>query len=218
MFRKPLKPITKHLNFRLSGQKLKLSSKVVYLGITLDENLTWEHQMCDLTKQLARTVGCLAKLRHYIGYKTLLSIYYALIDSHINYCLQTLGYITEQNLNKLEVLQNKALRIIHFKPYRASAKPLYIRSKILPIRKQLILRNCLFGFEFVNNTLPDYFDNFCRYAKTTNGENNENTIHNTRSSPLRFNTPETTSAKYGKYNVVSNVVRCLLYTSDAADE
>ena len=149
--------------------------------------------------KVSRSVGFLSKLRHYLNNKTLISVYYALIDSHINYCLQTLGYLTEQSWNKLEVLQNKALRIINFKPFRHSAKPLYIRSSILPIKRQLSLKNCLFGYDFVNKKLPSYFNSFSSFM-------NEND-HVTRSSPLRMDTPETISVKYGTYNIVSNVVR-----------
>ena len=83
---------------------------------------------------------------------------------------------------------------------------------MLPLKMQLQLRNRLFGFDFVNDNLPSYFQSFFSYYKN-NEVNNEddpedsNDPHNTRSSPLRFNIPETTSVKYGKYNVVSNVVR-----------
>ena len=37
------KQITKHLNFRISGQKIEISNKVKYLGIQLDQHLNWKN-------------------------------------------------------------------------------------------------------------------------------------------------------------------------------
>ena len=41
IFRSKKKQITKHLNFKISGQKVNTCSNVKYLGITLEENLEW---------------------------------------------------------------------------------------------------------------------------------------------------------------------------------
>ena len=87
----------------------------------------------NLQKKLSRSVGILSKLRHSLSYKTLISVYYALFDAHVNYCLQYLSFVTAEIMNKLSSLQNKALRIIHFKSQRDQTRPLYIQSKILTI-------------------------------------------------------------------------------------
>lgn len=194
LFRTTRKIITKHLNFRLSGQKLNLSSKTKYLGIILDEHLSWDPQIHDLTAKLSRSVGFLSKLRHFVDYKTLISVYFALFDSHINYCLQAIGYITQASFDKLEVLQNKALRLIHFKPARHSSRPLFIRSGILPLKKQLKVKNCLFALDHVNNKLPNYFSNFLRFSTHIEG---------TRQSPLRLEPPTTNTVRFGSYSIAT---------------
>ena len=200
LFKNPTKQITKHLNFRLSGQKIHRSSSVKYLGILIDENLSWEHHLRSLSSKLARAVGFLSKLRHCLNYKTLLSVYYALFDSHINYCIQCLGHVNITSLEKIEKLQNKAMRIIHFKTQRDSVKPLYIRSRILPIRKQLQMINCLFAFDFINDNTPPYFNDFFRLA-------NENRRHNTRSSSLKFEIQKTRTVRYGTYNIANSITK-----------
>ena len=147
------KSLSKKINFRLSGQKLNTTNNAKYLGLILDEHLIWDTQLHNLSIR-SRSVGILAKLRHYLDYKTLLSVYYALFDSQVNYCIQCLGFVTQESFDKIESLQNKALRIIHFKSNRDSVKPLYVKSRILPIRKQLVVKNCLFAYDFFHNKLP----------------------------------------------------------------
>ena len=152
--------------------------------------------MLKLSQKLASTVGILSKLRHYVDYKTLLSVYYSLFESHVNYCLPFLGFTTRERLNRIEKLQNKALRIIHFKNQRESVLPLYINSRILPITKQRSLKNCLFAFDFFNKKLPAYFDNFLRKL----GE-----VHNTRNYQLDITI--TNSVTYGSYNIPNLVTK-----------
>ena len=107
--------ISKHLNFRISGQRITLSSRIKYLGLTLDENLMWGTHITNLTAKLSRAIGMLAKLRHYVNYNTLISTYYSLFHSHIIYGCQIWAQGKTIKTEKIQKLQNKLLRIIHFK-------------------------------------------------------------------------------------------------------
>ena len=60
------KTITKHLSFRLSGQKIKSTNQVKYLGDILQEDLHWNKYLSNLGKKLSHSVGLLSKIRHYI--------------------------------------------------------------------------------------------------------------------------------------------------------
>ena len=105
--------ITKHLNFRISGQKIIPVSKVKYLGILLDEHLNFNDQFKQLYQKLNRATGMLAKIRHYVPTNTLLNIYYSIFQSNLIYGCQVWG----QNANALKrvsTIQNRALRVIYF--------------------------------------------------------------------------------------------------------
>ena len=195
IFKNKNKTIHKNLNFRLSGRKMKLSKHVTYLGMTIDENLDWDLQLSKLYHKLSRTVEILSKLRYYLSFKTL-SVYYALFESH--YCIQCLGHVNQASLEKIEKLQKKAIRIIHFKGPRDHTKVLFINSRILPVKKLIKVKNCLFAFDFFKNTLPNYFQNFL----TPLGFNHN---HSTRASAHSLATIRTRTIKYGTYNI-SNLI------------
>ena len=57
--------ITKHLNFRVNGQKINTTTSVKYLGVYLNDSLTWETHFKNLIPKLNRTRGLLFKVRHY---------------------------------------------------------------------------------------------------------------------------------------------------------
>ena len=73
--------ITKHLNFRISGQKINEKKKTKYLGILLDEHLTWNFQLSQIKTKLNRSCGLLAKLRYHVRTELLRTVYFAIFDS-----------------------------------------------------------------------------------------------------------------------------------------
>jgi len=61
---------------------------VKYLGILIDKNLSWKHH---IIISISRTVGLIAKLRHFLPTHTLLNIYQALIAPSLTYSLTVWG-------------------------------------------------------------------------------------------------------------------------------
>ena len=82
LFKNRQKKITKNLHFRQSGQKINSSKSITYLCVTIDEHLTWNHHINNLASTLSRANGMLCKIRHFVPYPTLISIYYSI--THIS--------------------------------------------------------------------------------------------------------------------------------------
>ena len=124
--------MTKHLNFRISGQKINTCSKVRYLGVILEEHLDWNLHINSLKCKLNRAIGILSKIRHYVPKFLLNTLYYTMFHFHVIYSCQIWGQ-NNTILRKLEPLQNKALRIINFKNNEYNVNELYKTNKILKI-------------------------------------------------------------------------------------
>ena len=88
IFKTKLKTITKHLNFRVSGQKISPTTNVKYLGVHLNNSLTWEIHFKNLQTKLNRAIGLLSKVRHYTPKSLLKTIYFSLFNSHLIYACQ----------------------------------------------------------------------------------------------------------------------------------
>ena len=71
----------KHLNFRISGQKINIVKHTKYLGIYLGEHLTWNFQLDQIKSKLSRSCGVLAKLRYFAKTDLLRTVYFAIFDS-----------------------------------------------------------------------------------------------------------------------------------------
>ena len=66
LFKPRNKKITKQLNFRVSGQKIKQSIQVRYLGLILQDDLHWDAHLTKIEEKLSRSIGLLSKIRHYV--------------------------------------------------------------------------------------------------------------------------------------------------------
>ena len=80
----------KKINFiypdiKLNDFPLEPVHSVTYLGIEIDDILSWNTHIELLCKKLSRSNAILSKLRHYVPQKTLVSIYYSIFHSYATY-------------------------------------------------------------------------------------------------------------------------------------
>ena len=109
---------------RIDGKKITPSKFVKYLGIYLDHFLSWQKQEQDMRSRLSRAAGMLCKIRHYVDFDTLKMVYYGIFASILNYGSLIWGQHS-RIVNRLQKIQNKAIRYMTFKPKRTTATPLF---------------------------------------------------------------------------------------------
>ena len=86
---------------------------VKYLGIKIDEKLTWIDNINDIAIKLNRANNMLFKVREFRNTKILKSVYYAIFDCHLNYANTVWGQNTNL-MNRLIIMRKKVLRIMSF--------------------------------------------------------------------------------------------------------
>ena len=74
-----------------------------FLGITLDETLSWKNHTKMVANTISRVIGILFRLKNIFLKEILLTLYNALIYSYINYGLLVWGIES----SRIEVLQKK---------------------------------------------------------------------------------------------------------------
>ena len=153
IFRDPRKKINEELKFKINGKKLVPCKSVKYLGVFIDCFLNWNTHLISLSKKLSRAAGMLSKIRHYVDWSTLHMVYYGIFSSIMYYGSQIWGQLNHIT-KKVQILQNKALRIMHFQPPRTSATQLFKISQVLKITDVVNLQNFLLAYDSLNDNLP----------------------------------------------------------------
>ena len=60
---------------------------IKYLGILIDSNLTWKYHISYITSKISKTIGVIARLRHFVPTSTLLTLYRSLLSPYLLYGL-----------------------------------------------------------------------------------------------------------------------------------
>ena len=86
---------------------LEQQDYVKYLGILIDKNLSWKYHIDYVASKISRTIGIIARLRHFIPLSTLLTIYRSLVAPYLTYGIIAWGQAAKSNLRKILILQKR---------------------------------------------------------------------------------------------------------------
>ena len=127
-----------------------------YLGVQIDENLTWKNQIKSVTEKASRAIGFLKYAKHFLPETIVKTLYTSIVEPHFQYCCSVWGCCNSTDILQLQKLQNRAARIVTNSPFDASSKPL-IQSLGWKTIDELIDRQVnLTVFKCLNSTAPKY--------------------------------------------------------------
>ena len=115
-----------------------------------------KRQTTTTSLKISKITGLLHKLKS--GYPTsiLKSIYNTLILPNINYCILSWG----SQINKLYLLQKRAIRNISKSDFRAHTEPLVKEHNLLKVQDIYNMAILKFYSKLINDNLPNYFESF----------------------------------------------------------
>ena len=104
-----------------------------FLGLVLDKNLTFKYHISYIESKVSRSVGVLFKLNSYLPIRILKMLYNSLILPHLNYGVECWYAAPNFSLNKLQVLQKKAVRAIFNMPYNSHTNDVFKENGLLKL-------------------------------------------------------------------------------------
>ena len=109
---------------------------------------------------MSKTIGIFARLTHFLPPSVLLNIYNSLIHPYLSYGLVVWDQTSKTNLDKILLLQKRALRLIYFSNNSEHAIPLFLRSNIPPIDMLYYKSVALLMHDINHNLAPQNLKNF----------------------------------------------------------
>jgi len=91
-----------------NNHSISPEDKLKYLGVLLDNKLSWKPHVQKVKTQLSRACGVLIKLKHHTSQSVLKVVYNPLIHPYLNYSILNLGRASNATIQPLITLQNKA--------------------------------------------------------------------------------------------------------------
>ena len=138
-----------------------------YLGVYFDEELSWKAHINYVCQKVSKACGSLAKLRHCLDVDTLREVYHALIHSYLRYGLIAWGSATKTALKPLQIIINRAIRIMCFAPFGAiDVTPLFEILEILNLNEIYQLELAKFIFKQKGGMFPVSIANYFHFRET----------------------------------------------------
>ena len=142
----------------MNGVRIQQTDNIKYLGVIIDNKLSWKPQISSLCRKLSQACGVVCKIRHFADMKILRLIYFSLF--HWGRAYKTV-------MRPVRMLQNRILKYMTFSKRTSSAK---IFLNYLKFSKFLICTNLIWKSLCIS-TIPisypllliTFFQNYTAY-------------------------------------------------------
>lgn len=122
---------------------IERTSCLKYLGVMIDNTLTWKQQIHSTVCRIRKLIFVFKNLRTVIGFKCLKTIYFALAQSIISYCITSWGGSAKTLMLRLERAQRAVLKVLTKKPILFPTTELYSLCLVPTVRQIFILQTIL---------------------------------------------------------------------------
>ena len=144
----------KNINISIDNIQIERVHSFNFLGILLDETLSWKNHAIMIANKISRVTEILYRLKNLFPNEILLTLYNSLIESYINYELLIWG----KESHRVDTLQKKAIRQVTNSTYNAHTTPLFKREGVLKVQDMFKLRLLKFYYKLSYGLLPQYFN------------------------------------------------------------
>lgn len=119
------------------------TTNIRYLGTQVDDSLSWQAQLDILSARTRKMIWIFKKLRNILKFKMLKTVYFALVQSILGYCIPVWGGTCKTKIIKVERAQRSLLKVMLRKPFRYPTMSLYKDCNVLTVRQLFILHTTL---------------------------------------------------------------------------
>lgn len=153
IFKAKNKQIPLYNKLTINNIPLNEKSNEKYLGLRIDNQLTWQFQIDYLKKKLSALMASLRGVVRCFPRKLRLSIYNAMVKSHLIYQIEIWGSASKTRLAKLQIAQNKIIKLLFHYPYLSSCTKVYKETKLMTLQQLYKYHTCILVRKVLNKTI-----------------------------------------------------------------
>ena len=120
-----------NISLTLNGNLISRVHVTKYLGMYLDEQLSWTHHVEYVINKLVKLRGAFYYIANVVDEHCIRQIYHAYVFPYIEYGIEVYGACGDTVMKKLQIEQNKLLQILYKKERRYETNKLYHEIKLL---------------------------------------------------------------------------------------
>ena len=157
--RQTLQSLTNNtMNIHIDGVPINQTNQSKSLGLIIDD-LSWKAHIHEISRKVSSGIGALKRVRRFVSMHTAIKIYKGLTEPHFDYCSTVWDGLTQQLSEKVQKLQNRAIRVITKSGYDTSSR--FLLNSLgwdnLSVRRVKQKANLM--YKCINNLAPAYLCN-----------------------------------------------------------
>lgn len=153
---------TKHI-IHINGEYIDRVNNFKYLGIVIDDKLKFHTHVQHIIKQIAKKIGILYRASKQLTTQARVTVYSSMLKPHFQYCSTILFLCTNCDIDKLQIQQNKIMRLILKCSYDTHIHDMLHELKWLSVRQLIYYNVLVFIYKMQHNLLPMYLCNNIKY-------------------------------------------------------
>ena len=159
----------------INGKMIKSEETIKLLGVTLDYRLDFDPHISNICKKAAAQSNVLKRLKAFIGFEEKQILIQSFVYSNFNYCLLVWYFSSSKSLQKIEKIQERALRFL-YNDHTSSYDDLLLKSNkcTMLVTRQRIL--CIEIFKTVKQLNPPFMQNIFRLRSSHYSLRNPNSL------------------------------------------
>ena len=139
-----------------------IKSEATSLGVVLDSDLSFKSHINKVTKASFFHLRNIAKVRPFLSQKDAEKIIHAFVSSRLDYCNALYSGCPKNNINKLQLVQNAAARILTKTRRTEHITPVLFFLHWLPIEARIDLKILFLTFKALHGLAPGYLADLLR--------------------------------------------------------
>ena len=143
----------------LDTEELEPSLKAKNLGFYFDHQMSLDSEITATQKTCNIQIRNLWRIARHLNFDLKIQLVKSCVLSHLDYCNAAYGALTEANIQKLQKLQNSAVRFVfnlYGKKKYEHITPYLKKLHFLPVRFRIMYKTALLVFKCLNNLAPKY--------------------------------------------------------------
>ena len=140
----------------ISGDEIEYGPTYKYLGVWLDEKLDFNVFASELYNKMLSKYHMLKKVSHKLNRQTLSLLHKSLIMPSVDYCSSVLFNFNESQLQKLQKVQNRMMRLILRAGWDTHIIDMQKELGWLSIKQRVTHNTLKFLYKIENEEVPNY--------------------------------------------------------------
>ena len=167
LFHMKNKPVPRNFTcITTEAMQINRVKSVQYLGMLLDENLYWHEHIDQTCASLVKFFGIFNHVKHFVSLRIARQLYFAFIYSRIQYGIEAYGSCAKETISKLQIIQNKLLKLLLKWDRRTPTDFVHHRLSILKVSDVHSAKILSFVNECRSRRVPDIFVEYFRTRET----------------------------------------------------